>query len=100
MMNVRNKTSAKFVACGSTFVLFFLSENELLVLCFMAMNKQMHLPPKKYPKTFHSVPPTFQKPLAHCEGNINILTTTVKPGQGHHKYHVTFTVHIPLDSYE
>lgn len=32
--------------------------------------------------------------------NINIVTATVKPGQGHHKYHVTFTVHIPLDSYE
>lgn len=38
---------------------------------------------------------TFQ-----MQDNINILTATVKPGQGHHKYHVTFTVHIPLDSYE
>lgn len=99
MMNVRNQTWAKCVVCGSNFLLSYSSENKCTaVLCFTAVKKKRSI----YQNSSFSPVLHFSKALGtfRRQDNINILTATVKPGQGHHKYHVTFTVHIPLDSCE
>lgn len=81
-MNVRNQTEARFAVYRGNFVASYLS--------YRTRKKDIGKKKKNLQKALD----TFGR-----QSNINIVTITVKPGQGHHKYHVTFTVHIPLDSH-
>ena len=95
VMNVRNQTWAKVIVNGgdlssdlfkNRFTFYFL---ELNIYQNSSFSPGLYFPKAPPPPFF------FQR-----QDNIHTLTATVKPGQGHHKYHVTFTVHIPLDGYE
>lgn len=93
MMNVRNQTWAEFIVNGGD-LLSYLFKNRV-TFYFPELNIST------YQISCFSPGPYFPKALFfQRQDNIHTLTATVKPGQGHHKYHVTFTVHIPLDGYE
>lgn len=95
MINVRNQKLAKCVVYEGNFLLFYSAAKKFTSMLYFMAKKEIFTKTQVFQLCC-----TFPKALLPRQDNINVLTATVKPGQGHHKYRVTFTVRIPLDSYE